>query len=168
MKAAFILLTLCISILNSQSQINFNKSNSETMADGKVVKTEESWKNSLTPEQYRVLREGDTEPAYSGVYTHYSEKGTYVCGGCGYELFSSEMKFESHCGWPSFDSELGGGNRVIKKSDYSFGMNRIEILCARCGGHLGHIFPDGPTATGNRYCVNSLSLKFIPQIATFK
>lgn len=128
----------------------------------KVVKTEEEWKKELTPEQYHVLREKGTEAPYSGEYTTHFKKGKYVCAGCGAELFTSDMKFESHCGWPSFDKEMGIGDRVIKKPDHSFGMSRTEILCARCGGHLGHIFDDGPTETGNRYCVNSLSIKFIP------
>ena len=119
-------------------------------------------KQKLTPEQYYVLREKGTEPAFTGEYTNTKEKGKYVCGGCGYELFTSDMKFDSHCGWPSFDKEIGIGDRIIKKKDVSFGMIRTEILCARCGGHLGHIFDDGPTETGNRYCVNSLSIKFIP------
>ena len=129
----------------------------------KIVKSEEEWKKELSPEQYHVLREKGTERPYSGEYTGHFEKGKYVCAGCGYELFTSGMKFESHCGWPSFDKELGIGDRVIKKADDSFGMSRTEILCARCGGHLGHIFDDGPTETGNRYCVNSLSIKFIPE-----
>jgi methionine-R-sulfoxide reductase len=129
----------------------------------KIVKTEEQWKKELTPEQYHILREKGTEPAFTGEYTHTTDKGKYVCSACGYELFTSDMKFESHCGWPSFDKEMGIGDRVIKKPDYSFGMIRTEIMCARCGGHLGHIFDDGPTDTGNRYCVNSLSIKFIPE-----
>ena len=128
----------------------------------KVVKTEAEWKKELSADQYHVLREKGTEAPYSGEYTNHFKKGKYVCAGCGYELFTSDMKFESHCGWPSFDKEVGIGDRVVKKPDYSFGMVRTEILCARCGGHLGHIFDDGPTDTGNRYCVNSLSIKFIP------
>ncbi|HWY38163.1 MAG TPA: peptide-methionine (R)-S-oxide reductase MsrB [Bacteroidia bacterium] len=136
--------------------------NTKPMDTEKIVKTEAEWKKELSPEQYHILREKGTEPAYTGEYTNTTAKGKYVCGACGYELFTSDMKFESHCGWPSFDKEIGIGNRIIKKSDYSFGMVRTEIMCARCGGHLGHIFDDGPTETGNRYCVNSLSIKFIP------
>jgi len=140
-----------------------NPKNQKAMDTDKIVKTDEEWKKELSPEQYHVLREKGTEAPYSGEYTTNFKKGKYVCAGCGAELFTSDMKFESHCGWPSFDKESGIGNRIIKKSDYSFGMNRTEILCARCGGHLGHIFDDGPTDTGNRYCVNSLSIKFIPE-----
>lgn len=126
-------------------------------------KTDAEWKKILTPEQYHVLREKGTERAGTGEYNIHSEKGVYVCGGCGTELFTSEQKFNSHCGWPSFDDNIAGGDRVKKVPDYSYGMIRTEIVCAKCGGHLGHIFDDGPTATGQRYCVNSLSLKFIPE-----
>lgn len=124
-----------------------------------VVKTEEEWKKQLSPEQYRVLREKGTEAPFTGTYYRSNEKGIYVCGACGNELFSSDMKFESSCGWPSFDKELTGG-KIIQKTDNSLGMSRTEILCARCGSHLGHIFDDGPTETGKRYCVNSVSLGF--------
>jgi len=146
-----------------QNTNSITDKNVKTMDTEKVVKTEEQWKKELTPEQYHVLREKGTEPANTGEYTNTTAKGKYVCGACGYELFTSDMKFDSHCGWPSFDKELGIGNRIIKKKDISFGMIRTEILCARCGGHLGHIFDDGPTTTGQRYCVNSLSIKFIPE-----
>ena len=127
-----------------------------------VNKTEEDWKKELSPEQYRILREKGTESPHSGEYNEHFEKGFYTCGGCGEELFSSDQKFDGHCGWPSFDGEIGGGEKVKKVKDFSFGMIRTEIICARCGGHLGHLFDDGPTASGQRYCVNSLSLKFKP------
>ncbi|MCX8081092.1 MAG: peptide-methionine (R)-S-oxide reductase MsrB [Bacteroidia bacterium] len=126
-------------------------------------KSNEEWKKILSPEQYYILREKGTERPFTGKYNMHFEKGIYKCAGCGLELFSSDMKFESHCGWPSFDNELGDGNRILKKMDYSHGMIRVEILCARCEGHLGHLFDDGPTATGKRYCVNSLSLTFEPE-----
>jgi methionine-R-sulfoxide reductase len=156
----FILASLFLSIFTIGScQQSTNKPTN--MDNNQITKTEAEWKKELTPEQYHVLREKGTEPAYKGEYTDNFKKGTYVCAACGYELFKSDMKFESHCGWPSFDNEIAG-DRVIKKTDYSFGMSRTEIMCARCGGHLGHIFDDGPTATGQRYCVNSLSIKFIP------
>ena len=135
------------------------------MSNDKINKTDAEWQKELTPDQYHILREKGTEPAYTGEYTNNFAKGKYVCGACGYELFTSDMKFESHCGWPSFDKEVGIGDHVIKKKDVSFGMVRTEIMCARCGGHLGHIFDDGPTQTGQRYCVNSLSIKFIPDTA---
>jgi peptide-methionine (R)-S-oxide reductase len=131
--------------------------------DSTVNKSEEEWKKQLSAEQYRVLREKGTESPGTGRYNNHSEKGMYVCGGCGYELFSSEQKFDSHCGWPSFDGELGGGDKIKKVKDFSHGMIRTEIVCARCGGHLGHLFDDGPTASGIRYCVNSLSLDFKPE-----
>lgn len=127
-----------------------------------INKSEEQWKKELTPEQYHVLREKGTERPFTGEYNDHHEKGVYVCGGCGTELFTSEQKFDSHCGWPSFDNNIAGGDRVKQVPDYSHGMIRTEIVCAKCGGHLGHIFDDGPTATGQRYCVNSLSLKFVP------
>jgi peptide-methionine (R)-S-oxide reductase len=127
-----------------------------------VNKSDEEWKRSLTPEQYHVLREKGTEPPGTGKFNSHFEKGFYTCAGCGTELFSNEQKFDSHCGWPSFDGELGGGDRVKKVKDFSHGMIRTEIVCAKCGGHLGHLFDDGPTASGQRYCVNSLSLGFKP------
>jgi peptide-methionine (R)-S-oxide reductase len=127
-----------------------------------INKTEEEWKKELSPEQYRILREKGTEYPGSGEYNNHFEKGFYVCGGCGEELFASDQKFDSHCGWPSFDGEIGGGDKVKKIKDFSHGMIRTEIICARCGGHLGHLFDDGPTKSGLRYCVNSLSLKFKP------
>lgn len=127
-----------------------------------INKTEEEWKKELSPEQYRILREKGTEHPGSGEYNNHYEKGSYVCGGCGEELFTSDQKFDSHCGWPSFDGEIGGGDKVKKIKDFSHGMLRTEIICARCGGHLGHLFDDGPTSSGQRYCVNSLSLKFKP------
>ena len=130
--------------------------------DSTVNKSEEEWKKQLSAEQFRVLREKGTEYPGTGTYNNHFEKGMYVCGGCGYELFSSEQKFDSHCGWPSFDGELGGGDKIKKVKDFSHGMVRTEIVCARCGGHLGHLFDDGPTASGLRYCVNSLSLDFKP------
>jgi methionine-R-sulfoxide reductase len=164
MKTFLILPILLITAVTASCQTNTTKSkpqNNKIMDTDKIVKTEEQWKKELTPEQYHVLREKGTEAAYTGEYTNTTKKGKYVCAGCGTVLFTSDMKFESHCGWPSFDNDLGG-DRVIKKPDNTFGMHRTEILCAKCGGHLGHIFDDGPTATGNRYCVNSVSIKFIP------
>ena len=165
MKTLLILQILLITAVTASCQTSATKSNSQNtkvMDTQKIVKTDEQWKKELTPEQYHVLREKGTEPAYKGEYTDNFKKGKYACAGCGTVLFTSDSKFESHCGWPSFDNDLGG-DRVIKKPDNTFGMMRTEILCAKCGGHLGHIFDDGPTATGNRYCVNSISIKFIPE-----
>jgi len=125
----------------------------------KINKSEDEWKSELSIEQYYVLREAGTERPFTGKYNMHFEKGIYTCGACNTELFSSDSKFDGHCGWPSFDDEIPG-EKVIKKVDYSHGMERVEILCASCGGHLGHVFNDGPTETGLRYCVNSLSLNF--------
>ena len=125
----------------------------------KVYKTEEEWKKILTPEQYHVLREKGTDAPFTGKLTLNKDKGLYSCAACGNELFTSDMKFDSHCGWPSFDKEIEGG-RITTKTDTSYGMVRTEILCAKCGSHLGHLFDDGPTDTGLRYCVNSTSLEF--------
>lgn len=123
-------------------------------------KTDEEWKKILTPEQYEILRKKGTERPHTSALNDNFEPGTYVCAGCGTELFTSTQKFDGHCGWPSFDNEIGGGDRVKKVKDFSHGMLRTEIVCAKCGGHLGHIFDDGPTSTGQRYCVNGLSLNF--------
>ncbi|MFN8292852.1 MAG: peptide-methionine (R)-S-oxide reductase MsrB [Chitinophagales bacterium] len=124
-----------------------------------IEKTPEEWKKILSPEQYYVLREKGTERPFSGKFYMHKDNGVYVCAGCGNELFTANMKFDSHCGWPSFDKEIAGG-KIKTQIDLSHGMVRTEIMCAKCGGHLGHLFNDGPTATGMRYCVNSLSLEF--------
>jgi methionine-R-sulfoxide reductase len=137
----------------------------QTMDNNTITKTEEEWKKQLSPDQYYVLREKGTEAPYSGKFYLTKDKGVYKCAACGNELFTSDMKFDSHCGWPSFDREIKGG-KITTKIDKSHGMIRTEIMCARCGGHLGHIFDDGPTETGQRYCVNSLSLEFTPADST--
>lgn len=124
-----------------------------------IEKTTEEWKKILSPEQYYVLREKGTERPFSGKFYMHKDNGVYVCAGCGNELFTANMKFDSQCGWPSFDKEIAGG-KIKTQIDLSHGMVRTEIMCAKCGGHLGHLFNDGPTATGMRYCVNSLSLEF--------
>lgn len=130
-------------------------------ADDQVELTEEEWRQRLNPEQYEVLRRKATEPAWSGSLLHADGHGMFRCAGCGAELFSSDAKFDSGSGWPSFDRAVREGT-VNEHTDRSLGMVRTEITCARCGGHLGHIFPDGPTETGARYCVNSLSLEYQP------
>ena len=117
---------------------------------------------SKTPEQYRVLREKGTERPYSGEYEKNFAPGTYVCAACGNVLFYSDHKFDAGCGWPSFYREAAKGH-IIEQTDLSLGMRRTEIMCAKCGGHLGHVFDDGPKETGLRYCVNSVSIKFIPK-----
>ena len=119
--------------------------------------SDEQWKEILTELEYHVLRNKGTEAPFKGKYTDFIDKGVYYCKGCDVQLFSSEQKFQSSCGWPSFDNELDSAN-IEQIQDKSMGMVRTEIVCGNCGSHLGHIFNDGPTVTGNRYCVNSISL----------
>jgi len=123
-----------------------------------VVKSEEQWLEELGPERYAVLRQAGTEAPFTGSLLNVNANGTYTCGGCNQILFNSGQKFDSHCGWPSFDACEPG--TIIEKEDRSLFRVRTEILCSKCGGHLGHVFDDGPTPTGLRYCVNSLSIEF--------
>lgn len=122
-------------------------------------KTDEKWRERLSPERYRVLRMKGTERAFTGELLYNKEKGVYICGGCGTELFRSDDKYDSGSGWPSFFAPISEG-RIEERADRSLFATRTEIVCARCGGHLGHVFDDGPAPTGRRYCVNSLSLDF--------
>lgn len=124
-----------------------------------VEKSETQWRELLPADAYHILREKGTEAPGSGRYNLFFEKGLYKCKACGSELFDSSSKFDAGCGWPSFDQEISG-KKIIKQADHSHGMRRTEILCADCGSHLGHLFDDGPTDSGLRYCVNSLSLDF--------
>lgn len=159
-QITFVLLA-CTMVSCGQNNIH-NQIKAEKVRDAyNVSKSDSEWKQQLSPEQYYVLRQKGTERPFTGKLLLNKEKGVYKCAACGNELFTDDMKFSSECGWPSFDKEIAGG-KIIKKEDNSLGMHRTEILCAKCGGHLGHLFDDGPTATGQRYCVNSLSLEFAP------
>lgn len=154
-KLYFVFFLISIIWFQGNSQVKTNK----TMVK-KVIKTDNEWKKELTPQQYFVLRQKGTDAPSSGGLTSHFEKGTYHCAACNLQLFESNSKFESHCGWPSFDDAIKGTVEFVL--DKSHGMIRTEIICASCGGHLGHIFNDGPKeTTGQRYCVNTTSIKFV-------
>lgn len=152
----FTLLSLTFTALSQESNKTIMKENDNT------VKTEDQWKKELTEEQYRVLRECGTEPPFSGKYYKNKEDGKYYCAACGALLFESTTKYDSGSGWPSFYAPATNKN-IKELKDTSLGMVRIEIRCAKCDSHLGHVFPDGPKPTGMRYCVNSTSLNFIKE-----
>lgn len=120
--------------------------------------TDAQWRERLSPQQYRILREKGTEPAGSGRFIKPADNGSFVCAGCSAQLFSSDHQFEAHCGWPSF-SDVASRDAIKEHTDLSHGMHRIEVTCANCGGHLGHVFNDGPAPTGLRYCINSLAIE---------
>ena len=157
MKTQLIILAFSALAISCQAQQTENKK--ETEMQFKVDKTDEEWRASLTPEQYYILREKGTERPFTGEYNIFFEDGTYHCAACGAPLFTSDSKFDSHCGWPSFDQAISD-SAIIEQTDTSHGMVRTEIMCGNCGGHLGHVFNDGPTDTGLRYCVNSVSIGF--------
>jgi len=150
------LLTTLTGCSNGQD-LKTNQTN-QTMKP-KINKTEEEWKKQLTPEQYHILREKGTERPFSSKFEEHWDGGIYSCVACGNELFKSDSKFDAHCGWPSFYEALDK-TKIIEKPDNTIGMRRTEITCANCGGHLGHVFDDGPKPTGLRYCVNGTSLEF--------
>ena len=159
----FLILAIVVIALQScvQSTSKINGEKIKNLAVNAVNKTDDQWKSELSSDQYYVLREKGTERPFTGNLLHNKQKGVYHCAACGNALFTDEMKFDSHTGWPSFDREIPGG-KIATIEDNSSGMKRVEINCAKCGGHLGHIFDDGPTETGKRYCVNSVSLSFEP------
>lgn len=159
MKFLFTILTFGVIFSCTQSQLNSNQM--EKSNQYKVQKSEQEWKAKLSPEQYQVLRQAATERPGTGKYYMHFDNGVYKCAACGEALFSSDSKFNSSCGWPSFDKEIKEG-KIVERTDTSHGMIRTEILCGNCGSHLGHVFDDGPTKTGLRYCVNSISLDFDP------
>ena len=156
---SYILILLAFTACKSKSQNDQMNTTPQNDMSDKVVKTDEEWKKVLSPEQYHVLREKGTEMPYSGKYYLHKEKGIYVCAACGEELFRSDKKFDAGCGWPSF-SDVLDSSKVVYTKDKTAGMVRTEITCAKCGGHLGHVFDDGPTPTGLRYCINSVSIGF--------
>ena len=132
------------------------------MSENTIPKSDQEWRQKLSDEEFRILREKGTERAFTGEFWNHKEKGSYLCAGCGNSLFSSDTKYESGSGWPSFWKPVDK-NKVSTETDHSHGMVRTEVTCSRCGGHLGHVFPDGPQPTGQRYCINSASLDFDPE-----
>lgn len=150
----FISMSLLVNI-NSFAQEKNNRKEKQV----ENFNSEEYWKKLLTKEQYHVLREKGTERPFTGEYWNHFEKGVYKCAACGEVLFESDTKFDAGCGWPSFYKAIDK-SKIIEKDDFSYGMHRIEVMCKNCGGHLGHVFPDGPKPTGLRYCINSVSIKF--------
>ena len=156
------ILILITSIAFNQNLIDLGKSvKNENFKRRKMKKKESEWKKKLSSEEYHVLREKGTERAFTGEYDKHFEEGLYLCSGCGTKIFESDSKYDSGCGWPAFSDAIP--QAVEETQDDSFGMRRIEITCKNCDGHLGHVFNDGPKPSGVRYCINSVSMDFLPQ-----
>jgi len=154
-----ILIFTCVLAINEQQEEKKNPYYNQG-DNSKLSLSDGQWRKVLTPTVYHIMREKGTETAGTGPYVHNYKKGTYYCAACGHALFSGDTKFDSHTGWPSFYRPLNKGS-VMQAKDNSYGMDRDEVLCARCGGHLGHVFDDGPAPTGLRYCMNGYALNFV-------
>lgn len=154
------LISMSFSACAQKSSFNDqSKATIATMDTFEIKKTDDEWRKQLSPVQFNILREKGTERAFTGEYDKFYEEGTYYCAACGTELFTSKTKYNSGCGWPAF-YEPSTNKNIVEKKDVSHGMVRVEVMCAKCGGHLGHVFEDGPKPTGLRYCINSGSLRF--------
>jgi peptide-methionine (R)-S-oxide reductase len=158
-KIKLLALVIMGSFVGCTAQNENIDSNNQTTMTFKIQKSEDEWRKSLTPEQYYIIRQKGTERPHTGEFNMFFEDGIYHCAACNAPLFASDSKFDAHCGWPSFDKAISD-SAIVEQADYSHGMARTEIMCGSCGGHLGHVFDDGPTETGLRYCVNSISIGF--------
>ena len=158
MKNRIIIILIFFTATSTLQSQNIPDLKDKIMSEKKIVKTDQEWKAILSEEEFRILRNKGTEYPHTGKYNLHFENGVYNCNGCNTPLFESNQKFESDCGWPSFDDAIDGAVKYV--DDFTHNMVRTEIVCVKCDGHLGHVFDDGPTETGKRYCVNSISIDF--------
>ena len=158
MKNHIIIILIFFTATSTLQSQNIPDLKDKIMSEKKIVKTDQEWKAILSEEEFRILRNKGTEYPHTGKYNLHFENGVYNCNGCNTPLFESNQKFESDCGWPSFDDAIDGAIKYV--DDFTHNMVRTEIVCVKCDGHLGHVFDDGPTETGKRYCVNSISIDF--------